>query len=305
MLTKSEYYQFLLSFGFLGGISASMLFNPSIAAIGHWFSKRRGLATGVACSAGGLGGIFFPLIILYLAPEIGFNWAMRIIGLICLVLGILACCFLRKRLPPNKKAGAAIDLKALRNRDYAITTIAVFLVEFAVFIPYTYVVSYAIHSGMASFSAYMLNVLLNVGAVPGRILPGYVSDRFGIFNTMISTTFACAVIVLALWLTAGQNGDALMAFAVLYGFWSGAIISLTPVCVGAVCATEDYGKRNGTAFFVASFGVLVGVPIGGTILQQSEGDYRWLIVFGGSLYAISCLTFGLARIITSRTYGTK
>jgi sugar phosphate permease len=59
----AEYYQIFLSFSVLGGISSSTLFTPPIAAVCHWFNIRRGWATGVACTAGGLGGVIFPLII--------------------------------------------------------------------------------------------------------------------------------------------------------------------------------------------------------------------------------------------------
>lgn len=193
----------MLSFGVLGGTSASLLFNPSLAAIGHWFAKRRAFATGVACTAGGIGGIVFPLVILYLAPTVGFPWALRVIALLCAVVLAVACTTLRKRLPDNKRAGAAIDLVALRDAKFAATTLAIFLVEFAVFIPYTYISSYALHAGMSPQRAYLLNALLNAGAVPGRVLPGYVADRFGVFNTMCATSSTCAVFILALWYTAG------------------------------------------------------------------------------------------------------
>lgn len=91
-----EFYQYLLSFGVLGGLSASMLFTPAVSAVGHWFCKRRALATGIACTAGGTGDLFFPLIILYLAPRIGFAWAIRIIGFICAATCVAACLLLRK-----------------------------------------------------------------------------------------------------------------------------------------------------------------------------------------------------------------
>ncbi|KAM6522808.1 hypothetical protein FALCPG4_012423 [Fusarium falciforme] len=292
---STEFYQFLLSFGVLGGMSASLLFNPSLAAVGHWFYKRRAFATGLACTAGGIGGVAFPLVILYLSPKIGFPWAIRVIALINAVSGIVACCLLRKRLPPNKKAGASIDLKALSDLKYAATTVAIFLIEFAVFIPYSYISAYAIHYGFDSQNAYMLNTLLNVGAVPGRALPGYVADRFGTFNTMCITAFICAAFILTLWLTADGEEVRTTSFTILFGFWSGAAISLTPVCVSQVCKIEDYGKRNGTAFFIASFGALTGIPIAGAILEANNGSYWGLIVFAGVLYTAAFAAFVFAR----------
>ncbi|KAL1858745.1 hypothetical protein Daus18300_009879 [Diaporthe australafricana] len=290
-----EYYQFLLTFGVLGGISASLLFNPSIAAIGHWFSKRRALATGIACTAGGVGGVGFPLIIVFMAPRVGFPWAIRTVGLICAAASVGACLLLRKRLPPNKKAGAAIDLKALADPGFGATALAVFLIEFAVFVPYTYICSYAIHEGLDLQTSLLLNALVNAGAIPGRALPGYLADRFGPMNVMCVTAGVCATFIFALWLTAFDSEAAIIAFAVLFGFWSGAGISLTPVCVGQACRTEDYGKRNGTAFFLASFGTLVGVPLAGAIVQWCGGAYYGLIIFAGGLYFLALCAFFVAR----------
>lgn len=293
----TEFYQFLLSFGVLGGSSACLLFTPAVSAVGHWFCKRRALAIGLACTAGGLGGVIFPLLILYLAPVIGFPWTMRIVGFVCLVMNIIACLLLKKRLPHNKNAGASIDLKALKDAKYALTTLAVFLVEFAVFIPYSFISLYAIHAGVDQQKAYLISALVNVGAIPGRALPGYVADRFGVFNTMLATSLTCATIIFALWLTAGQNEAAITAFAVVFGFWSGTGISLTPVCVGAVCKIEDYGKRNGTTFSIASFAALIGIPAAGAVLEAAGGDYTGLIIFAGGLYLAAFTVFLVTRIV--------
>lgn len=288
-----ELYHFLLSFGVLGGISASLLFNASVGAISHWFDTRRSLATGISFTAGGLGGVGYPLIILYLGPRIGFPWALRIIALICAVACALACCILRKRLPGDKTKRASLDLKALSNSRYAIVTLAVFFVEFAVFIPYTYISSYAISKGMDPQVAYRLNTLLNVGAIPGRVLPGYFADRFGVFNTMIVTAFVCTVFVLGMWLPLGPNEPGITAFTILFGFWSGAAISVTPVCIGKVCRTEDFGKRAGTSFFIASFGALAGIPVAGAILESY--GFIGLISLAGASYAVTVLALIWAR----------
>jgi MFS family permease len=294
---STEFYQILLSFGVCGGISSSMLFNPALTAIGHWFCKRRALATGIACTAGGLGGIIFSLIIQYSAPRIGFGWAIRIIALLSLVFLLLANILLRKRLRPVSTAKILIDFRLLRESKFAITVCAIFCVEFAVFIPYTYLSSYALHHRMSLQDSLLLNTILNAGAIPGRMLPGYVADRVGAFNTMCVTSLTCAVLILSLWLTAGTDSARMMAFTALFGFWSGAAISLSPVCVSRVCKIEDYGKSNGMAYFIASFGALIGIPLAGAILGdgQQASAYRGLILFGGGMYTLAFTVFCIAR----------
>lgn len=315
--TTTEYYHFLLSFGVLGGLSACCLFTPSVSTIGHWFCKRQGLATGIACTAGGIGGIAFSFITLYLAPIVGFGWTMRIIGFISLVLCSVACATLQTPPQPDSISDAqakkpdlatclrkAIDLRPLaHDRPYLATTTAVFLIEFAVFIPITYLSSAALSTGpgLSHETSYRLIALLNVGSVPGRALPGYLADRFGRFNIMIVTAAACCVLIFCIWLppTALDQASepALTAFAVLFGFWSGAAISLTPVCIAQVSRVEEIGRRVGTSFSISSFGPLIGVPIGGAIVDASGGGYTGLVIFAGGFYVLALLGFVVARFV--------
>ncbi|KAM3551806.1 hypothetical protein MY1884_007537 [Beauveria asiatica] len=78
-------------------------YNYVVAVIGHWFDKRRALATGVACTAGGIGGVVFLVLILYLTPTLGFAWSIRVIALLCAVVLAVACVTLRKRRRPGIK----------------------------------------------------------------------------------------------------------------------------------------------------------------------------------------------------------
>ncbi|PWY65735.1 MFS general substrate transporter [Aspergillus heteromorphus CBS 117.55] len=294
---SEEYYQVFLSFSVLGGLSASALFTPAVAAIGHWFNTRRAFVTGLACTAGGLGGVIFPAIIYFTAPKIGFGWAIRIIALISAILCATACFLIRTRLPLGEETGtsALLDIKALRDAEYAATTAAIFLVEFAVFVPSTYLSSYAVHVGLSNTISYLVLVFLNLGLIPGRLLPGLAADRLGRFNTMVLTSLVCSILTLALWYKSGSSLGAIVCYAVLFGFWSGAAMSLSPVCISQICATEDYGKRTGTAYTVASVGILTGIPIAGAIQQRDHGEYDGLIVFAGVLYLAAAAAFAVAR----------
>lgn len=116
---------------------------------------------------------------------------------------------------------------------------------------------------------------------------------------MIATAFACTLLIFCLWLPPTAldvtSEAALTVFAVLFGFWSGAAISLTPVCVAQVSEVAEVGRRVGTTFSISSFGALVGVPIGGAIVDGSKGGYLWLVVFAGGCYAVAMGAFGVAR----------
>ena len=178
------------------------------------------------------------------------------------------------------------------------TTLGTVLVEWALFVPNTYIALYALHHGVDRTLAYQLIPILNAGGILGRALPGYWADKWGRFNVIILTTVVTAVLTLTLWLFAGNNLPAIISFAVLFGFWSGSMIAVTPVCVAQICKTEDYGKRYGTTYFIVSFGTLTGLPLAGALLEMGDSqtpNYSALIFFCGVAFAAGALAFIAAR----------
>lgn len=227
---------------------------PAIASIGHFFLQRRGNATGVAMTSGSIGGVIFPLMLQKLFPQVGFAWATRILGFIIVVLVVIANLLIKSRLP-HKKAGNAMPyFAAFKDVKFASMTIGIFLLEWGLFVPLTYISSYAVDHGASSAFGFQILAMLNAGSFFGRVSAGWVADVIGRFNTLIITVALCVITNLALWLPAGQSKSLLIVFAVFFGFASGSNLSLSPVCVGQLCKTENYGRYYATCWMVVSFG---------------------------------------------------
>ena len=305
-MTK-EYYQILLCYSILGGLGGSLLNSPAYGCVAHFFNVRRGLATGIATTAGGIGGIIFPILLQKLLPTLGFAWTARILGFILLALSIPANLWIRTRLPASGRPHSVWpDFSIFRDRRYAVATVGVFFMEWGIFIPITFIVSYASAHGQDPNSSYTLLSLLNAGSVAGRFVPGILSDRLGRFNIIILTIALSAGTVLGLWLPAADSPRLLAAFAVLFGFASGSNLGLIAVCLGQLCMPRDYGRFLGTAMTVASFGTLSSLPIGGALLGVSGGaggagggEAGWTaaIVFSGASYALACGCYVAARVL--------
>ncbi|OBR02043.1 MFS monocarboxylate transporter [Colletotrichum higginsianum IMI 349063] len=128
----------------------------------------------------------------------------------------------------------------------------------------------------------MLLALINAGAVPGRWVPGYLSDRLGRFNMLIATILGCGMSLACLWLTSGSSPALLIAFAVVFGFFSGGNVSLAPVCIGQLCTIESYGRYYSTANVLEKS------------FNQSQGSFRNLIIFTIVSYAASFICLIIA-----------
>lgn len=309
ILTLAAYYQIILTYSVLGGLGGALLNAPSYGTIAHFFNVKRGLATGIAMTAGGIGGVIFPLILRPLLGKhgVGFAWSCRVLGFIFLALAIPANLFIKSRQSiqlrneAKSKAGSMWpDLTVFRDRRFALTALGVFFMEWGLFVPLTYIVSYAAAHGTGSSDGSLLISLLNAGSVVGRFLPGLLADKFGRFNIIIVTITLCAATILGIWLPCGNSKGGLVAFSVTFGFASGSNLSLIPVCLGQFCEAQNYGRYFTAATMVASFGTLSSVPIGGALVGVGHQSTGWmaLIIFSGVSYIVALACYTSARVLT-------
>ncbi|EAA30793.1 MFS monocarboxylate transporter [Neurospora crassa OR74A] len=302
---SKTYYQIMLTYPVLGGLGGALLNCPAYGSITHFFHVRRGLATGVATISGGIGGIMFPIMLRYTLPSIGFPWSCRILGFIMLGLAVPANLFIKTRLKPKisqdkpKMSSLLPDFSGFRDLRYAFSAIGIFFMEWGLFMPLTYIVSYAAAHGQDATESYLLLSYLNAGSVLGRVLPGLFADRIGRFNVVIITISLCVILVLAMWLPAAMSKSVLIGYAVLFGFASGSNLGLVPVCLGQLCDARQFGRYYSTAMMVASFGTLSSVPIGGALLEMGSAETGWraVIIFSGLSYFVALACYTSARVL--------
>jgi hypothetical protein len=120
-------------------------------------------ATGIACTGGSIGGIVFPFMLQELIPEVGFPWSCRFVGFVCLTLCIFANILIKSRLSPLENADVYLDLRISKNAPFSITTLGIFLIEWGLFVPITYISSYALSEGFSQAFAFQILPIMNVG----------------------------------------------------------------------------------------------------------------------------------------------
>jgi predicted MFS family arabinose efflux permease len=231
-----------------------------------------------------------------LFQSVGWAWAIRILALVALVLCTASNFLIRSRLPPARNASSHPDARIFRNRAFTLTTAGIFLLEFALFIPLTYITSYMLHKGFSEDFAFQILPVLNGASVLGRALPGWWADKFGPFNGNLLAVLLSAIACLAVWLPAGSTTGGIVVFSLLFGFASGNNISISPVCIGRLCKTQNYGRYYATTYTVVSLACLIGIPIAGEIISACKGDYWGLILFTGLIYCLGLVFLFAAKV---------
>ncbi|KAJ5679777.1 MFS transporter asaE [Penicillium macrosclerotiorum] len=295
---STEYYQFILAQGICSPIGASAIFNASINSVSTWFAKRRAFALGVTASGSSLGGVIFPIMVTQLIPKVGFPWAMRICAFLILFMLVIANLTLRSRSVHSKKQLQMMNfVRPLKDIKFVITVAAAFCFFWGMFLPFTFIITQAQRYGMSQHLSEYLIPILNAASIFGRTLPGYLADRVGRYNVMIFFSFLSSILVLALWLPSRSNAPAIV-FSALYGFGSGAFVSLAPALIAQISDLREVGVRNGTCFSIISFAALTGTPIGGALVSNVlQGSYTRLQVFCGVVMMAGACLFVVARIV--------
>ncbi|TVY42760.1 Fujikurins efflux protein [Lachnellula occidentalis] len=292
---STQYYQFFLAQGVVSALGASAVFYGAMNSVGQWFFKNRAAAFGIMASGSSLGGVIFPIMVTKLIPRIGFPWTMRAAAFMILGMLIIANFTVKARLAPKPKPLVLMEFaRPLREPAYALICVAAFMFFFGMFLPFNFVILQAQKNGMSiNLSNYLL-AILNGASIFGRILPGIIADRVGRFNVMIVTSAFSAIIVLGLWLPSSGNAP-ILVFSALYGFSSGAFVSLAPSLIAQISPIREIGVRTGTFFLCVSFAGLTGSPIGGALLTQDNGEFHDLQIFAGVTMVAGTILFAASR----------
>lgn len=297
------YWQVLLAQGICIGLGMGLTFLPSTAILSQYFSRRRSLVIGIASSGSPLAGIVFPIIFSRLEPVVGFGWATRVIAFVLLALSAVPVAFMRTRVLPSGKR-SLVDRTAFKDLPFMIFAAANLFAFLGLYVPFFYSQLWAVLHRIAdpAWAPYLVT-LLNAGSVFGRIVPNAVADRLGSLNILTVCTAVSAILAFG-WLGI-HSLSGIIAFVVLYGAFSGAVVSLTPSVM--VALSPDMGRvgaRMGTSFLLAGVSILVGTPIGGAILGDFE-EKRWLGTIGycAASLTLAMIGYTMARIALYRKKG--
>ncbi|KAJ3071360.1 hypothetical protein HDU98_005456 [Podochytrium sp. JEL0797] len=274
----------MITQGFLFGFGTSLSYFPAVSVPSQWFTKKRSIATGIAVSGSGLGGLVMALATEHLLTSIGLAWTLRATAILLFtgICGILP--LIKTRIPPSP--GSKTDWTVFKDIRFLLILGVVFFATFPTFIPIIYLPSYAqTVVGSTSSDAAVLISIYNGSSAAGRVLIGLAADTiFGRVNSIVLCGALSGISMLFIW-TFANTYPLLVAFAIVNGFVCGGFISLFPVVVGQTFGLKRLPSLIGTIMTFSALGNLCGPPLGGII--ETHLGYVGVTVFAGSVTMVS------------------
>lgn len=265
----SELWHMFVSLSLFFALSFPLAYYPAIAAPGHWFLRRRGVAFGLSIAGSGLGGFAFSNLSQLMIDRVGWRWSLRITGLVGGTIVIIAGAFLKPRLP-KRPHGPLVNLSYFKSRDFNRLFLLQLFASFGFYIPTYYVPAFGTNIGVPVATSSFVLAIQNICSACGRLVLPLLSDLkwtgpLNVFVVSMATLGLSVMLVLPTSTSAGQ----MFAFAAMWGFSSGGLTSVNTIVIANVLGTEALSEKIGHVFFSFLFGQLGGPAIAGAMVDRT------------------------------------
>jgi MFS family permease len=304
MSLVSALWQPYVCYGLVAALGMSTAYVPCNATVARWFTRRRGLAIGLASAGGSLGTFALPPVAHLVVSRLGWRWAYVVFG-VAVFVALNGLAVLMRRDPEAIGLGPDGDARprevpagpegwtagrAMRTRAFWMLFAVFGATWIPVFIPLVHLVPMARGLGVPPLLAATLVSALGASALVGRLLMGGASDRIG----------RRPALALALALQAGafvgfalaRELPGLYTASLVFGFSYGAGSTLFPAAVADFFGRERAASLAGLLFALAGSLAAWG-PLAAGFIHDRSGDYElaWWLGAGFNVLALGLVAF--------------
>jgi MFS transporter, OFA family, oxalate/formate antiporter len=311
-MTKLWHYELLCITEVLGYVLAGPIGNQVLVA--RWFQARRGRAMGYVYLGLGLGGVVSPLLSNSLIRNFGWRHALEFVGTLVMIVLIPVGLFLTRSVPadlglsPDGATGGhgspaiaeygnssirPVDVQsAIRTTNFWLILAGSTVVIGAIGAVIQHFILFLKDEGYsASMSSRFFTALL-VASLGGRVLVGYVADRFRKKDVM--ALFYGILSVSVLLLNFAHYPAVIWAFVAVFGFSMGADYMLIPLVAAECFGTVSLGKLLALIIMGYSLGQWGAPWLAGRIFDTRHSyELAWNIIAvagllgGAAIFAVS------------------
>lgn len=272
-----------------------------------WFDRRRGLALGIALSGVGIGGFLWPLFAQAMIEQHGWRNAYLLLAAAVAVIAMPTIALLLRDSPesvgqradgdpaPERTIGAPVAApslpgltlaEALRTRAYWMVLVTFFLVGLAVQSVMLHLVPLLGARGLSPMLAALAQSMLFLAVTSGRLVTGWLMDRF--FAPRVALAFLLAALCGVALLASGAAGTTAFIAAMLVGLAVGAEVDVIAYVTSRYFGPLSFSRIYGT--FYGSYSLSGGIgPLLTAETVDRTGDYQFALGMNAALLVAGCL----------------
>jgi MFS family permease len=300
MMSSLWMFYFFYLFNALGYVCGGPL--PNQVLLSRWFDKARGKAMGFAYLGIGVGGAVVPLLAYWLTEQMGWHAALRTIGILIIVIAMPMAYFVKE--PTGSRANARLEPQVpIRG---ILLSVPFFLLAIGSMCSIGAVggtnqhlkLFLSLDVGYAQAEVAKIISLVLVGSIAGRLIMGWLADRFPKKYVMLLIYFLVAGSIPLLFF-AGTPG-VLYLFALIFGIGVGGDYMIIPLMAAELFGVRVLGRVMG--IILTADGVAEATsPMFVGYLYDITGSYS----MGFSFLIAIALLGGLAIAFLPRAAGGK
>jgi OFA family oxalate/formate antiporter-like MFS transporter len=293
-LGRTENITAVYVWAFLAGASSAFIYVPALTVVQRWYPERRGLVSGFFNMAFGLSAAVMSPVFSALLASWSYKTNNLVLGCVALIVGLAAATLIRfPDGPLSAPAGGSMIepssrsvVEALKTREFWCLWLTWVLAGAAGASMLVLATGFGLARGLSLTRAVVLLTAFNLTNGSGRLVSGFLSDRYGRSRTMAVSFAAAAAAYLimphleGIWLWA--------TLAAVIGFAFGTLFAVSAPLAGDCFGMDHFGAIFGLVF--TAYGLLAG-PLGpwlsGYILGLTRGNYTLVFSYLGLIYLAS------------------
>ncbi len=250
----------LVSFGIIAGLGLGMAYGSTISTSVKYFPDKRGLIGGITTAIYGFSSVILPPIVTVIVNRWDAPFAFKLIGTIFLVI-VVGSTFFMEQCPegylpngytPPKRQNSSGDMDWKAMVKTPVFYIMLLLLTSGAFSGMM-VISQAspVAQNMVGMTAIAASGAVSVLAffnAAGRILAGYISDKIGRINTLMSACMLSIIGLLCLYLSGTGSIATFYAGISIVGISFGSFMGVYPGFT-----VDQFGARNNSVNYGIMF----------------------------------------------------
>ena len=272
----------------LAGLGAGFVYGGSMSVAIRWFADRRGLAAGIIAGGFGAGSALFIPTIGNILKSSGVQTAFIMTGILQGVVIIIVAFILRY--PPGAKTHASHDKsvvdeatrgfkpwEVLRTPQFYLIYVMFFFMTVGGLLLTANAKPFGKDVGVLAAFIIMGVTADRISNGGGRVVWGWISDKFGRENVMFVSFTLNAIFVGSFGFIGRTNWGYVIGMFLIMGTW-GQLFSLFPSLIADRYGTTYQASNYGLLYTAKGFGGILGGVVGALI----AATYGWTIVFVAS-----------------------